>query len=279
MTSRIAPTPSGYLHLGNAYNFLLTEKLVRDGGGRLRLRIDDGDAGRMRPEYVDDIFESLRWLGIEWEEGPRNREEQETLYSQTLQGSRYRALLERLAGRGWLYACTCSRKEIAAAAGPDGQYAGSCSEKELPLDTPGAALRLRTPPDAVVGWEDGMKGSISLRPWDCMRDFVVWRRDGAAAYQLATVADDLAYRITTIVRGEDLLPSTAAQLWLASCAEEPQFETIRLLHHPLLQDESGKKLSKSAGSTSLEALREAGLPASQLRSDFQSWTMQFLRSD
>lgn len=254
--SRIAPTPSGFLHEGNAFNFVLTWLWTRANNGRLRLRIDDLDAPRARPEYVEDIFRTLEWLGLDWEDGPQTPDEHYQIYSQQRRIGRYQELLNDLIEKAPVFACTCSRKDILAV-NPDGAYPGTCRYKGLPLDTPDAALRLLTPEGSVVAFDDVLLGRVVVDVSQATPDFIVRRRDGIPAYHIASLADDMDHDINHIVRGEDLLESTAAQLFLSQKINLTAFEAMQFRHHPLLKD-GDTKLSKSAGSHSIKAMREAG---------------------
>lgn len=234
---RLAPTPSGYLHLGNAANFTLNWLATRlQPGAKLLLRIDDLDADRKRPEYVADIFESLHGLGLDWDEGPVSPADFEGNWSQNLRISLYHQALEDLRATGLLYACAKSRQDLAPFGG---QYPLEFREQKLDLDTPSVAWRIATPPGFPLP------------------DFVVRRRDGVPAYQIASIVDDLHFGITHIIRGADLATSTGAQQWLAEQLDWPDFLKIQFWHHPLLTDEQGVKLSKSAGATALHALQIA----------------------
>jgi glutamyl/glutaminyl-tRNA synthetase len=270
LRSRIAPTPSGFLHAGNALNFLLTDELVRQSGGRLRLRIDDLDSGRVRAEYLQDIFESLVWLRIQPDEGPVDPADHAANYSQQLRLSEYDGLLRRLVESGRVFACSCTRSEVARSA-VNGQYAGTCRERKLDLNAPDVVWRFRTEPGEITEWNDGIAGLQRILPHETVRDFAVRRRDGIAAYHVASLSDDLRYGVNLIVRGADLLDSTAAQLLLARVLGERGFMNARFLHHPLLKDPAGIKLSKSAGSDSLKAMREAGLSVGALRTTALEW--------
>ena len=250
--SRIAPTPSGYLHFGNAAGFVLTWLWVRRQKGSLRLRIDDQDTTRSRPEYIQDIFKTLDWLGLTWDEGPQTPDAYTQQFAQLHHAHRYNILLNQLIATGKVFACACPRSEIA------GQYSGACSALHLPLNTPQTALRINTPPGCVVTVHDVQQGNVPVNMYDEMRHFTIRRRDGIAAYQLSSLADDLAYQINLIVRGADLLHSTAAQLYLAQLTGHGAFAQCRFYHHPLIFDAQGHKLSKSAGSASLKAWREGG---------------------
>lgn len=270
--SRIAPTPSGYLHLGNAYNFLLTEQLTHHLEGSLRLRIDDLDADRVRPEYIEDIFGSLHWLGITTDKGPTNPEEQEAEFSQRFRNSQYQEMLLQLVQTGEVFACNCSRAQIAGHSA-DGLYPGTCREKAIPLDTPEVTWRMKTEREDSIHWMDGISGGSSVNLYDNNRDFIIRKKDGLPAYQLASLHDDIAYGINLIVRGEDLLGSTAAQLFLAKKLAITSFQDVDFYHHPLLEND-GHKLSKSAGSLSLKALRKSGVSVGKIREDFAKWALR-----
>jgi glutamyl-tRNA synthetase len=273
--SRIAPTPSGYLHIGNAFNFLLTEHLTRQQGGLLRLRIDDLDAPRFRAEYLDDIYETLDWLGIAIDAGPRTAAEHLEHFSQQLRIPQYESLLEQLIATGRVFACSCSRKDVTGKS-TDGQYPGTCRNKGLPLDMPAVALRYRTDEEDCVSWDDGILGTQQVNLHKNIRDFVVRRKDGLPAYHVVSLWDDEAYGINMVVRGEDLLYSTAAQLWLAKVMAMGTFSSSRFYHHPLLVDAGGGKLSKSTGSSPLKEMRAEGLSAADVRSRVQDWYKGFL---
>ncbi len=232
---RIAPTPSGFLHLGNAVNFVLNWLTARlHPQARLLVRIDDLDAERKRPEYVQNIFDTLRNLGLDWDEGPRSPEDLERQWAQHLRLPLYEKLLQTLRQRGHLFACAKSRRELAPFGG---DYPEAFRHQPYGLDDVDVAWRIRTP--------------LPHQPEIMPPDFVVRRRDGIPAYQTASVADDVFFGITHVIRGQDLWPSTRAQQYLAQCAGLTAFERIAFLHHPLLTDECGRKLSKSAGAPPL----------------------------
>ncbi|WP_400192228.1 glutamate--tRNA ligase family protein [Hymenobacter sp. B81] len=235
VVGRLAPTPSGYLHRGNAVNFVLTWLLVRRAGGSLHLRIDDLDRARLRPAYLESIFRTIDWLGLDYDHGPNGPDDFLRHHSQLLHLPRYNQLLRRLRlVPGLLHASLRSRSQ----------------NQEIPadLDQPGAAWRARVPAETTVAFADAWQGATAVALGREMPDFVLRKKDGVVAYQLASVADDLRLGTTLVVRGLDLRASTAAQLWLArQLPETAAFNArrIRFLHHPLLTDARGQKLSKS----------------------------------
>ncbi len=256
--TRLAPTPSGFLHAGNAVNLVIAHTLARAAGARLRLRIDDLDAERVRPAYVADVFRSLRWLGITWDDGPVSPEEHAADFSQLLRLPRYHALIARLraclSGRragGHLYACTCSRSRLARAA-------CTCRSAGHPFDAPDTAWRLHVPQGTIIHVPVLAGAPVTVDLAEAMGDPVLRQRNGRPAYQIASLADDLDHGTTFIVRGADLLASTACQLHLAQLLGEEAFLHVAFLHHPLERAADGTKLAKSAGSTSLHAMRAAG---------------------
>jgi glutamyl-tRNA synthetase len=249
--TRIAPTPSGFLHLGNVMSFALTAGLARRCGAAILLRIDDLDRERVRREYVEDIFETLSFLGIPWDEGPRNFSEFERSWSQEHRLGMYREALDRLKENGKVFACDCSRSMILRE-NPDGVYPGTCREKGLSLDQAGCCWRVKTP-----AFAEGSAGEGRL-PVE-MTDFVVRKKDGDPAYQLTSVIDDLHFGVDLVVRGDDLRDSTAAQQWLAEELGLDAFRNIQFYHHRLLLAAKDEKLSKSAGATSIRYLRRQGV--------------------
>lgn len=265
---RYAPTPSGYLHLGNALNFWLTAAAARQRQGHILLRIDDLDAERKRPEYVLDVLESLEWLGLSWQEGPGSSEafrqghwphaaargaaflqDFEENWSQHRRRPLYAKMLNDLRDTGLLYACRKSRRDLVPFGG---NVPPEFRQQGLSLDDPDVAWRVATPPGFPLP------------------DFVVRRRDGLPAYQVASIADDLHFGITHIIRGADLEVSTAAQCWLAEQLGLSAFLDIVFYHHPLLTDVQGEKLSKSAGATSLRGMREGGVSSGSIIDQLQA---------
>ena len=276
--TRIAPTPSGYLHLGNVLSFALTAALARRTGASMLLRIDDMDKTRAGPEYVQDIFDTLNFLEICWDEGPRTYAEFEREFSQVHRMGLYQEALQQLRTEGKLFACGCSRTTILRDSS-DGGYPGTCRNRGLPFDGADTSWRLST---GGVGGGPATGGVWEL-PTE-MRDFIVRKKDGFPAYQLVSLIDDLHYGIDLVVRGEDLGPSTLAQRFLARQLGRDAFGKVLFYHHPLLKEPDGGKMSKSAGSASIRYLRGQGFKPSDIYSmiarmtgkDFQAGSWQEL---
>lgn len=233
--------------------FLIAWISARAAGGRVLLRIDDLDQARVKSGYVEQAIADLQWLGLEWDGEP--------LY-QSQRSDAYAVVLDQLRAAGMVYPCVCSRREIEMAlhaphAGDEApRYPGTCRGK--PVSVEGRAPAWRFAADgAPVEFEDGLRGRCSLET----DDFVVFRNDGIAAYQLATVVDDAFQGVTEVVRGDDLLSSTPRQLLLyrALGLTPPRF-----LHVPLVLDAAGERMAKRRDSTRLAALREAGVPAPEV---------------
>jgi len=274
LRTRIAPTPSGYLHIGNALSFAITWLLARQNNGFIYLRIDDIDTARYRPEYVDDIFDSLAWLGLNWEGGPKTRAEFESGFSQKLRHSEYESALIELQDKGLVYGCTCSREDVRSNALELGKsphlYAGTCRYLKLPPYRMGGealtqvpAYRYRLVEGQNISWINHLGELIHSDPSQEMGDFVIWTKLNTPAYQLVSVVDDLREQINYWVRGADLLASTAAQLALAQCLAPDSFGALKVLHHGLIEV-GDQKLSKSKGSTSLKSLRERGVSSAEI---------------
>lgn len=260
--SRIAPTPSGRLHIGNAVNFLLTWLTVRLHGGTLLLRIDDLDQARCRPEYVDDIFSSLAWLGIEPDAGPSGTAEFYAHYSQTLRYDAYRDALELMRERGaHLFACRCSRKTLAGAA----RYPGTCRDRGLTLRPMQTALRIAIPDKSVITLEEKR-----IAPARTVGDFILWRKDDIPAYQLVSTIEDRDAGVNVVVRGRDLYESSVAQLYLAPFLDAATFSKARFLHHDLILRPDGSKFSKSDRDVSLADLRNSMTETHALHLVFES---------
>ncbi len=255
--TRIAPTPSGFLHVGNILSFAITSALAQKNNASVLLRIDDLDQARADDQYIQDIFGTLNYLEIPWDIGPRDVQGFRNSWSQTHRMELYHAALRKLCDKGLVFACTCSRQQIKSS------QPCTCIGKRIPLNTKNAAWRLITDTKELAIRNYSGEIIHAALPAE-MQNFVIRRRDGIPAYQLASVVDDLHYNIDLIVRGEDLWPSTIAQHELALALDESRFCQIRFYHHPLLMETSGKKLSKSTGSTSIKYLRESGVTPSDI---------------
>jgi glutamyl/glutaminyl-tRNA synthetase len=252
--TRIAPTPSGFLHLGNVYSFALTAAIAHKYHANTLLRIDDMDRDRVEERYVQDIFDTLNFLEIGWDEGPRDITEFERVYAQRHRMDLYTHALQTLAANEHVFACVCSRSQIVKE-NPDGIYPGTCRDKGIPPDTKNACWRLRTRADTELTVKTTV-GAVKAKLPAEMTDFVVKRKDGFPAYQLTSVVDDIHFGIDLIVRGQDLWPSTLAQLYLSSLLGQNPFPETLFHHHPLLLESTGKKLSKSEGAMSVQYLRK-----------------------
>lgn len=259
LRTRLAPSPTGSLHLGNARTFLVAWLMARRAGGRVLLRVDDNDRARSKAELIERAIADLDWLGLDWDEGP---------VLESTRGDRYQAAFDRLREAGHLYPCVCTRREVLAAASAphaedeaEPRYPGTCRDRfadgEAARRERGRppAWRFRVPPGPVP-FADRFLGDLALEPATAGGDFVVRSFDGTFAYQLATVVDDGDFGITDVVRGADLVPSTPRQLLLFRALGVPE---PRFAHLPLLLDASGQRMAKRRGSTELAFLRERGL--------------------
>jgi len=267
---RLAPSPTGYLHLGHARTFLIAAQRAQECGGELIFRNEDLDPDRCRPEYVSAMYEDLRWIGLQWSEGP-DCGGVYAPYSQNQRREIYVETWRKLRDDDFIYPCTCSRKELAlAATAPNDAddepiYPGKCRARTNTgsFDTPaGVNWRFRVPDDEGISFMDQHLGPQTFVGGRDFGDFVVWRRDDVPAYQLAVVADDHAMKITEVVRGADLLKSTARQLLLyrALGLAAPAF-----YHCDLVRDEAGVRLAKRHDALSIRHLRESGWTAEQVR--------------
>jgi len=265
IVTRFAPSPSGRLHLGHAYS----AAIGRAAGDRFRLRIEDLDQTRCKPEFVDGIFEDLRWLGITWDE---------PVLVQSERTAHYRAALDDLRSRGLAYACFCTRADIAQSlTAPHGDaatsYPGTC--RHLPDDP---ARRATTPHSWRLNSAAAL-GLIGLLSWteiDGRRfsaaaadigDAILARKDAPASYHLSCVVDDAASGVTIVVRGADLRPSTPIQRLLQQLLGLP--EPI-YLHHPLVTHLDGRRLAKRDLAPTLAAMREAGVDGTRLAADLRT---------
>ncbi|MGB0580571.1 MAG: tRNA glutamyl-Q(34) synthetase GluQRS [Limisphaerales bacterium] len=266
---RIAPSPTGRLHLGHARTFWLAHQRASQASGEILLRIDDLDGPRCRPEFVAAAIEDLRWFGLDWDGEP---------ITQSAREASYQDALLQLARIGQLYPCFCSRKDIqqAAAAPQEGDdetiYPGTCrppdptpidvstwdqfqSEFNQPRDGRVPCWRYRLPFEELIQFTDANFGAQTFQVGRSFGDFVAWRRDGLPSYQLACVVDDAELEITEVVRGKDLLASTARQLCIY---HDLALNPPKWWHAELLRDENGQRLAKRHESLNLRTLREAG---------------------
>ena len=257
---RLAPSPTGLLHLGHARTFWTAYERAREHGGVLVYRNEDLDPQRSKPEYARAAEEDLRWLGIEWQEGPFSQSDRRDLYLRA-----WRQLVDT----GFVYPCTCSRKDLAGAAqaphesNDEPMYPGTCRRKKLDAASPaGVNWRFRVPDGRVITFEDGEQGRQSYTAGQDFGDFVVWRRDDVPAYQLAVVVDDADMHITEVVRGLDLMKSTARQILIF----EALGHAIPAFYHcDLVTDAAGTRLAKRTDALSIRALREKGWTPQEVR--------------
>ncbi|QKJ32053.1 tRNA glutamyl-Q synthetase [Mucilaginibacter mali] len=255
--TRIAPTPSGYLHLGNVLSFAITAALAEKTGAKILLRIDDLDRERVQPNYVQDIFDTLNFLDIPWHEGPRNFDEYEREWSQVHRMDMYRDALQTLKENDAVFACNCSRAQIRNI-NTDDTYPATCLHQNIPLDAENISWRLKTDINEPITVKNISGDSTPATLPANMPYFVIRKKDGYPAYQLTSVLDDLLYGIDLIVRGADLWASTLAQQYLAPKIDAHSFNDIVFFHHPLLMSSGQAKLSKSSGATSVHYLRNEG---------------------
>lgn len=256
---RLAPSPTGFLHLGHARTFWIAQERAKSHGGTLILRNDDLDTSRCRPHFAAAMLQDMRWFGLRWSEGP---------YAQSARLPHYAAAFERLRASGLLYPCTCSRREVQRALaaphpGEDGPlYPGTCRNSKIQIPRAGVNWRFRVPDGETIAFTDENFGPQRAVAGVDFGDFLVWRKDDLPSYQLACVADDAAMRITEVVRGADLIASTFRQLLLcrALAAVPPAF-----FHCPLVTDARGIRLAKRDDALSLRTLRAQGRTAEELR--------------
>jgi len=268
---RYAPSPTGDLHLGNLRTALLAWLFARCTGGQFVLRVEDLDRPRLRPGATERMLYDLRWLGLDWDEGP-DIGGPYAPYTQSERQEIYVSHLQRLQAAGLIYPCYCSRAEIARAAsaphedeGP--RYPGTCrnltgaQRRQHETNHRRPSLRFRVDDDRIASFTDLLLGTQQQHVQQTIGDFIVRRSDGIFAYQLAVVVDDALMHINQVVRGADLLQSTARQILLY---EALGFPIPTFAHVPLVLDQHGKRLSKRSQSEGLEPLRTAGATPSQV---------------
>lgn len=270
---RLAPSPTGFLHLGHAATFLTAAHRAKLYGGTLLLRNDDLDRDRVRPHFTNASLEDLRWLGIEWQEGP-DASGPRGPYAQSERISLYKGAMLSLMEAGWVYPCTCSRRDLALAisaphaSDEEPVYPGFCRPKS-PTSTASASgfrpewnWRFRIPASEHLSFLDGRQGRQCAIAGVDFGDFLVWRKDGVPSYQLASAVDDALMEVTEVVRGADLITSSFRQLllWRALGHMPPDF-----YHCPLLADAEGRRLAKRNDALSLRTLREEGYSPQDVR--------------
>ena len=256
---RLAPSPTGWLHLGHARTFWIAQQRADAAGGALILRNDDLDRDRCRPEFVAAMIEDMRWFGLRWSDGPFNQSDRLPLYI---------GAFEKLRALGFIYPCTCSRQDVlrALAAPHEGEdeplYPGTCRGCSTERVRAGVNWRFRVPDGATISFTDGALGPHTEIAGRDFGDFLVWRKDDLPSYQLACTVDDDDLQITEVVRGADLLTSTCRQLLIyrALGFTEPAF-----FHCPLVTDAEGIRLAKRNDALSLRTLREQGREPEELR--------------
>lgn len=258
IVGRLAPSPTGRLHLGHARSFLLAWWSARSQGGKVVLRIDDLDTQRVKPGAIDLVLEDLAWLGLDWDGDP--------LFQTTRQEAHTRAL-GKLVSNGKAYPCVCTRKEIEEAASApheddaETRYPGTCRDRHASAEEAkratgrDVALRLRVPAEPVR-FTDALLGKQEVDVSGTAGDFVIARKDGVAAYQFATPMDDDVQGVTEVVRGDDLLASAARQKLVCDALG---LAFPRQVHVSLVHNADGPRMAKRAGALSLQELREAGV--------------------
>jgi glutamyl-tRNA synthetase len=272
MLTRLAPSPTGALHIGNARTFLINWLLARQNGWKILLRIEDLDGPRIKPQFAEQAIDDLLWIGIDWDKGP---------FYQSARLNEYAKVVQQLMGSGQAYPCICTRKEVESAASAphaeDGAavYPGTCRGRFASV-TEAAAFAGRPPavrfevPDEIVTWTDQFAGPQQCDAARELGDFVIAKADGTPAYQLAVVVDDLAAGVTHVVRGDALLDSTPRQILLYRAlghhADIPSY-----YHLPLVVGADGRRLAKRHGDTRLSSYRDSGVSAAEVLNLLASW--------
>ncbi len=265
VVGRLAPSPTGALHLGNARSFLLAWLSVRSRNGALLCRIEDLDGPRIKPESIQEAIDDLAWLGLDFDGEAQ---------LQSAKLGRYALALEHLKSKGLVYPCTCTRSEIERAQSAPQEsldhgmvYPGTCwgryesGEQARVESGREPAWRFRLPEDAVVVFQDGMHGRVEIDVARDCGDFVVAKKDGQPAYQLAVVVDDGDSCINEVLRGDDLLSSTSRQVLLYRALGFPE---PRWIHVPLVLGADGRRLAKRHGDTRLSQYRRRGIRSAEM---------------
>jgi len=256
---RFSPAPTGYLHVGSARSALFNWLFARKTGGTFILRIEDTDADRSRPDLIDNIRDSLRWLGIDWDEE----------YRQSDRFDQYLAVVEGFIERGQAYYCDCSQDDVRARVGENAGYDGHCRDRNIARDTVkpadgsgGVVVRFRTPHDGVTGWDDLIRGRVEFEN-SVIEDFVIVRSSGVPMFHLANAYDDFDMGITHVIRGEDLVNTVPRVLLLLEALGVT--EPPRYAHLPLIVNEQRKKLSKRRDDVSVGDYTARGYLAAAMR--------------
>ena len=266
---RFAPSPTGFLHTGHARTFWIAAQRAKSHNGTLIFRNEDLDLQRCRPEFVSAMFQDLKWLGLEWSEGP-DCGGPYAPYSQSERRSFYLQAWRRLRDAGVIYPCRCSRKDLAqSASAPNSEtddeplYPGTCRNCPAGSHTSPAGVnwRFRVPDGESISFSDLNLGPKRYIAGKDFGDFLVWRRDDVPAYQLAVVVDDATMCITEVVRGADLLKSTARQILLLRALD---LKIPQYFHCELVRDEQGVRLAKRHEALSIRYLRESGCTPEQV---------------
>jgi glutamyl-tRNA synthetase len=268
---RLAPSPTGHLHLGHARTFGIAQQRAQSHGGALILRNDDLDRARCQVEFVAAMLEDLQWFGLSWSEGP-DCGGAFAPYSQSARTELYIGAFEQLRASGSIYPCSCSRRDVQRAlsaphAGEEEPiYPGICRDRD-PVSTARAGIswRFRVPVGEAIEFVDGGFGLQQQTAGLEFGDFLVWRKDDLPSYQLACTVDDAAMQITEVVRGADLITSTFRQILIYRALQLP---LPAFFHCPLMNDHRGVRLAKRDSATSLRTLRASGATPAELR---ESW--------
>ncbi len=297
VVGRLAPSPTGALHLGNARSFLLAWLSIRQQRGRLILRIEDIDSPRVKPWALQSTVDDLRWLGLDWDSGPEDAVSEDAIvskpstcivthpdrgidYIQTRRLARYQQVIEHLIADGSIYACTCSRSEVARAASAPHEsslaalegpiYPGTCRPSSSDTKTPAGDFAWRWRFDeGEVSWTDQLRGTNRATPAEQLGDFVIARGDFTPSYQLAVVVDDHDMQVTEVVRGDDLIFSTYRQL---AILEHLGWPAPRYHHVPLMIGADGRRLAKRHGDTRLSSFRQRGVSPEHVVG-YLAWTL------
>jgi glutamyl-tRNA synthetase len=272
MLTRLAPSPTGALHLGNARTFLANWLLARQRGWRVLLRIEDLDGPRVKPSSAAELISDLQWLGIDWDEGPIFQSARLPIYT---------GAVDQLMRLGLAYPCVCTRKEVESAASAphaeDGAavYPGTCRGRFTSTFDAAAfagrepAIRFETA-DRIIEWTDAFAGAQQCNVARQLGDFVIAKADGIPAYQLAVVIDDLSADVTQIVRGDDLLDSTPRQILLYQALGQGS-RLPEYIHLPLVLGPDGFRLAKRHGDSRLSFYRSQGVPAARILGLLARW--------